>query len=682
MKQIRQAIADGSFLLDPEVESIEDVYRQAAAFLQGREKLSNEQREEVANRLREREMLDSTAVGNAFAVPHLYGEWFTESSILFIRLRHPLMLGAPDGAPTRFFFVLLGPSQQAGEHLDLLMHVAQLMSDEEFRYEAGAARNQTDLLEAIDHFLSRTAPEEPEPPQPFPEELARTGKLGGGLSNDIRRRAPHYLGDFREGLSTKTLSSVLFLVFACLAPSIAFGGLMEKGTEGQMGTVEMLLACACCGVVYALFSGQPLIILGGTGPLLAFTLVLYNLCDKLPGVEFLPTFAWVGLWTMLFLIIAAVTDLSYLMRYFTRFTDEIFAALISVIFITNAIIPIATVVHRAYLHEKPIAHEIALLSVILAFGTFYLAMNLSGFRRSRYLRPQVREFLADFGPTIALLVMTAVAFYTPVDQEKLNAPSSFGTTSGRSWLIEFWNAPPLVIFGSIIPALFAAILLYLDQNITSRLVNSSHHRLRKGGGYHLDLIVVGVLVGFCSLFGLPWHVAATVRSLNHVRSLATTEVLLSRNNETKERIIHVCENRVSGLLIHLLIGASLFLLPYLREIPMAVLYGLFLYMGIVSMRGNQFFERLSLWPMDRDLYPVTHYLRRAPLRVIHAFTFIQLICLALLWVVKESVIGILFPLMIALLAPLRFFLDRFYDSKHLEVLDLQEDPEDEEEDWQ
>ena len=71
----------------------------------------------------------------------------------------------------------------------------------------------------------------------------------------------------------------------------------------------------------------------------------------------------------------------------------------------------------------------------------------------------------------------------------------------------------------------------------------------------------------------------------------------------------------------MLIGLSLLLLPWLKVIPMAVLYGLFLFMGVVSMSGNQLFERLSLWLKDSDLYPVTHYIRRVPHWTIHKFTF-------------------------------------------------------------
>lgn len=35
---------------------------------------------------------------------------------------------------------------------------------------------------------------------------------------------------------------------------------------------------AICGVFYAIFSGQPLNIIGSTGPLLVFESILYHMC--------------------------------------------------------------------------------------------------------------------------------------------------------------------------------------------------------------------------------------------------------------------------------------------------------------------------------------------------------------------------------------------------------------------
>ena len=54
----------------------------------------------------------------------------------------------------------------------------------------------------------------------------------------------------------------------------------------------------------------------------------------------------------------------------TRFTDEIFAALISIIFIVSAIAKLVEV-----FQDPESFHDQALLSLLLALGTFYLAMS-------------------------------------------------------------------------------------------------------------------------------------------------------------------------------------------------------------------------------------------------------------------------------------------------------------------
>lgn len=678
MKLLRKALIDGSFLLDLDERDMASILRRTLDFVIARGVLPKEQRDEVEAGLLEREQQLSTAIGNAVAVPHTYLNVFREPVIVFVRLSHPINLGAPDGVPTQFVFVLLGPTGAAVQHLDSLANIARLTSDDEFRYDAGEARTQLDLLAALDRFNQRTTP----PPAPEietrEEGLAYTPRLFGGLVADIRRRLPHYESDFRDGIHNKCLASTLFLFFACLAPAVTFGGIMGELTGNQIGAVEMLVGSAVCGVVYALVSGQPLIILGGTGPLLVFTAILYRACNDLQ-IPFLTTYFWVGLWTALLLVVLAVTNASFLMRYFTRFTDEIFAALISAIFIYEAIKALVHIFAEVDIKQN---YDTALLSLLLAFGTFYIAMSLSRFRRSRYLFHWTREFLADFGPTIALVSMALVAVLLhEVYLDVLPTPKKFGTSSGRPWLISPFDCPIWVCIAAVVPAFLLAVLVYLDQNITARLVNSRDHKLQKGEAYHLDLAVVGVLIGVCSVVGLPWFVAATVRSLNHVRSLASVEEVMTKNGETHERVIHVRENRITPLAIHLLIGLSLVLLPFLRSVPMAVLYGLFLYMGVVSMAGNQFFDRLKLWFMDSSLYPTTHYIRRVPTWTIHKFTFLQLVALAVLWIVKTSALGLLFPLFIAGLVPIRFLAGRFFAPEHLAALDSEEEPEEEETNW-
>lgn len=498
--------------------------------------------------------------------------------------------------------------------------------------------------------------------------LEFTGFFAGGLRQDVKRRRIHYFSDFYQGFHPKVLASIFFLFFACLANAIAFGALTGALTGGEIGIVEMLIATAIGGTLYALLSGQPLTILGGTGPIVIFTALLFELC-RARGIPFLPLYAWVGVWSGAFLMICALTDLSFLMRYFTRFTDEIFSVLIALIFILEATKHLFSPVLSGA------AGPTQLLGIILGLGTYQIARNLKGMGKTPYLRHSVREVLADFGPAIAILIMTLSTLLFPnIPLEVPSVPQSILPSVPRSWLVNMTEiSVPLRLLAAL-PALLVTILLFLDQNITTRLVNAPQNKLRKGSGFHLDLFVVGLIVGVTSVFGLPWIVAATVHSLNHVRALADVR---PGNEAGKEVILQVRENRISGLAIHLLIGLSLLFLGYVELIPLAVLYGLFLFMGLATLQGNQMFERLKLWIMDPTRFPRVHYLRCVSISRIHKFTLIQLGCLLGLWLLKVSRWGILFPLFIAALVPIRLVLGHWFQKSELQFLDSdEEDSED------
>lgn len=74
-------------------------------------------------------------------------------------------------------------------------------------------------------------------------------------------------------------------------------------------------------------------------------------------------------------------------------------------------------------------------------------------------------------------------------------------------------------------------------------------------------------------------------------------LLLARTHAPgdKPHITDVKEQRVSGFIVSLMVGLSVTMAPLLRLIPMSVLFGVFLYMGVASMSGVQLFERYTFW---------------------------------------------------------------------------------------
>ena len=69
-----------------------------------------------------------------------------------------------------------------------------------------------------------------------------------------------------------------------------------------------------------------------TGLTLAFISALYRFCSAY-SLPFLPTYTYVGLWTSFYMAVMAGTGASTLIRYCTRFTDDVFNALLSCNFI-------------------------------------------------------------------------------------------------------------------------------------------------------------------------------------------------------------------------------------------------------------------------------------------------------------------------------------------------------------
>ncbi|RWS10114.1 sodium bicarbonate transporter-like protein 11, partial [Dinothrombium tinctorium] len=175
-------------------------------------------------------------------------------------------------------------------------------------------------------------------------------------------------------------------------------------------------------------------------------------------------------------------------------------------------------------------------------------------------------------------------------------------------------------------------------------------------------------------YGLPWMHGILPQSPLHVRSLADVKNHFEQGY-VREVIVKVRETRLTGILCHILIGLSIFLVPYpLAYIPVPVLDGLFLYCAVASLRNNSLFERFLLLFTEQNSYPPNPQLRRCPQRKIHLFTILELIQLAFICFIgfaRWTYVQMAFPLAIACLIPIRHLIVPFFISeKHLNALDV------------
>nr|XP_029727270.1 sodium-driven chloride bicarbonate exchanger isoform X6 [Aedes albopictus] len=675
----------------------------------------------------------------------------------FLRLNNASVMGdlTEVPVPTRFIFILLGPPGSHGSFHEIGRAMATLMSDEIFHEVAYRAKKREHLLAGVDEFLDavtvlppgewdpsirieppaaipsqevRKRPPEKNPKEEIDEEeeeqrqreesgLSRTGRLFGGLINDLKRKKPFYLSDFRDGLSLQCVASWIFLYFACLSPIITFGGLLGSATGNNIAAMESLVSGFVCGIGYGFFSGQPLTILGSTGPVLVFETIVYDFCMRV-GWDYLTFRFWIGTWVTVILVVLVAIDASALVCYITRFTEENFACLIAFIFIYKAVEnvlhigtdyplntagskydcsclppgdkPLSTeIIHEWAQYDKKTCallngtltgydcskpeyiSDVFLMSIILFIGTYIISVILKDFKNALFFPSNIRQFVSDFAVIIAIFSMSTLDYVTNVPTPKLEVPREFKPTiPDRGWLVQpFHEKNPIwspVL--AVLPALLGTILIFMDQQITAVIINRKEHKLKKGCGYHLDLFVLALLIQLCSLMGLPWFVAATVLSINHVNSLKQESETAAPGE--KPQFLGVREQRVTHILIFLTIGCSVLLTPLLSHIPMPVLYGVFLYMGAASLKGLQFFDRLMIMLMPIKYQPDYMFLRQVPIRRVHLFTLIQLACLVMLWVIKSfSSTSILFPLMLVVMIGIRKSLDFLFTRRELKILD-------------
>ena len=108
-----------------------------------------------------------------------------------------------------------------------------------------------------------------------------------------------------------------------------------------------------------------------------------------------------------------------------------------------------------------------------------------------------------------------------------------------------------------------------------------------------------------SVFGFPFLHAVLPHSPLHVKCLADTEERVE-NGYVRDIVVRVRETRLTNLFSNILIGISMLFLGYVLEyIPTAVLDGLFLYLALTALYGNQVRSQKFLLNLPGDKMNLT-----------------------------------------------------------------------------
>ncbi|OAF68111.1 hypothetical protein A3Q56_04159 [Intoshia linei] len=792
VKFIKKSLINGTILFDIKVEKFEDLVDQIMNVQELEEEkikkikeilLSKHAHQFQHDNIKHDKPSQKTSTNNFLKKLHPESEaanilvgtidYLEKPIVAFVRLLNSCVLGDVTEVyiPTKLFYLILGPKDPNHSYHEIGRAMSTLLSDEIFQEVAYKCNKTEHLLLGIEEFLDQCTILPPgewdpsiriEPPKKIPDqeyrkhlitqlkftsndesiELQRTNCIFGGLISDIKRKAPFYLSDFKDALSFSSISTVCFMYFAILSTIITFSGVLQQEVH-YIGVIEGMLGLSVCGVIFHLFSGQPLIIINSIGPMLVFETIIYKFCKDY-NMGYLSFRFWIAIWIFVTMMVIIMTNLCTLAKYISRFTQEIFAMLIAIIFCYEAFVKLLQLMYKKYDGKdyycichlnfsnvcnlginytvenlqtavssprftietieryqgflllsnnestiQQVCQNIAgqfinkntfnnidlvypskefFFSCFLFLGTLSLAMFLKLLPYQRYFTHTIRNIFSKFSVLIAILIMLLIDVLLKYDTEKMYVPSSIEPTVKRNWIVNVMENPVWTIFAGIIPALLACILIYMDQSISAVIVNRKENKLNKSAGYHLDMFLIVLFIPIMALFGFPWFLAAPVLSMNHIASL-TIESEANAPGE-QPRFIGIREQRVTGLLSYLLVGLSVFFAPVLLYIPISIFYGIFMFMGISSTNGLQMVQRIGILFIPKKYQPDYAYLRHVPIKRIHLFTIIQIVCFAILWTVKKiKIISISFPVVILIICFVRKILDYVFSQHELKWLD-------------
>lgn len=519
-----------------------------------------------------------------------------------------------------------------------------------------------------------------------------------GIYKDLRGRAPYYLSDWTDSYNYRVLPATIYMYFCNLLPAIAFAQDMFDKTNNSYGVNEVLLASALGGIVFGVFSGQPLCIVGVTGPISIFNSLVYEIIEP-HDTNYFPFMCWICLWSMVFHIIIAVFGWINSLRYVTRYSCDIFGFFICFIYIQKGIQICTHQFNYGSTVEEGLimgyySCMVALLTMV--FGVLCICFGTEW----KYSTSHIRKFVADYGTPLCVVFFTGFVHFgprlsgTPIERlpiTKSFAPTFSGAGREHGWFIHFWEISVGDVFLAIPFALLLTILFLFDHNVSSLICQGSEFPLKKPASFHWDFLLLGITTGVAGILGIPAPNGLIPQAPLHTISLCvvgerkvnrSSASSMTLNNQSQEEhedediqyepyFESVVEQRLSNTFQGLLILGTMTrpLLVVLGLVPQAVLAGLFWIMGIGRLLHNGISEKLKFIFSDKRYVSKLNPLLKVHKKYLYLFVALELAGFAGEFGINQSVGDIGFPGVLLFFAVIGYFIPKFIPDPDMSLLD-------------
>lgn len=459
---------------------------------------------------------------------------------------------------------------------------------------------------------------------------------------------------------------------------------MYYRTNHIWGTNEVLLASAIPAVFFAVFSCQPLTIVGVTGLIDLFGYTTYDIVTARYEVDFLSFMAWVGIWAAIMHWLIAIFNWCDYMKYVTDFSSTTFGMYVGIIYIVKGV---ELIVEE---FGEGLSSANGFLSCLIALLYFALTWMTTRIGSGNYLHRWIRGFCTDFSLVIWLIFLSGFAHIpgqlAEADVRKYPVSASFqptmpgpGSVRLHGWFIHFWEIPVKWWFIAIPFAALVTALFYYDHNVSSLMAQARHYPLRKPAGFHWDFFLLGITTLVAGLLGIPYPNGLVPQAPVHTDSCAIirypetclTEAESSSQTESDDtdlgpKISRILEQRWTHLGMGLLLFGMMTrpLLVALATVPRGVFAGVFITVGWSSVESNP----ITLRSVDLLRVPIRSPTRRRRSTVL--FLALQWITVAAEVAISQTIAAIGFPVIILLLIPLRWtWMLNWFTYEELAALD-------------
>ncbi|TPP60513.1 Band 3 anion transport protein [Fasciola gigantica] len=494
-----------------------------------------------------------------------------------------------------------------------------------------------------------------------------------GIRPWIKRMPSDYRDAFHKDNVGIVFSSVLFLYFVNLAPCITFAALLNTQVSSQYTVSLTLFSTGVYLMCFNLLAGQPLGFVGITGPTFILESTLASIARE-AGVDHSLLRFWASMYCAIFGVIFIACNLTVMANHIRRSLEEIFNSFIAFFFLLKALFTMFKLIPGA--PSSPTEEgklrfseqlAIAGATLFLAFIKLQFCLTLARLKRGNFFRRAIRKFLGALNVPLGMLLITALEriFFRNFNLPTVKIPPSNQIDASRWFnlpslnkLTDYGNTSPGLVHGTAVAiGLTLAIIIFTEVALNG--ITAMKNKANKPNVFVIDLIIMQICFPIVSGFtGWPFVSGATVRTMSNLVALVKMDHTPAPG--MPHRVTGTVEQRVSGMLVGTLVALSVFLGSILGFIPLAALYGMFLYMGVMGLRDLQFFQRFLALLKRRKHWEDWECVRGLPSQHILVFALIQALVIGILVslnIVSEfttaSYAGIIFPLIILIYGVLR-----------------------------